>query len=537
MDPVSHRIIEKRRRDRMNNCLADLSRLIPSTYLKKGRGRIEKTEIIEMAIRHLKHLQAHTCKDPDSCEVAKTVERERRLQYRLGFQECMSEVLHFMVKMEGLFAGNGFCVRLISYLQQHYYNVVGEMFQQSTGLAPSLLSHEASDSFPMEIEFHNSQTVELVPTIKVSSHRDLVEQESQAQKEFQSKTINDTPIGMAVTSSTGLHVVNNSPSTSKAHISVETGPTSRVSDVSQLRAMLQHPGLPIVQSPRNSSLSTSNAPSTTDNISVNDSVATSTAGHILPGLMHGNSLPLHRGEEVYKFKKNIKERFAADLQQHGPSSLRAPEDKVISYQELLRYPSTFNTPNRLSPVGLMTSCSSGQQSSPLRSVEQNASVKVPEISTSADVPTLDVGWDNNTDSSNSCEFNQSPPSVTRCNASSGSSGYSTGNEMFYTPKTRCINPSAPSTIDEDAIACPVPQLPVIVPSIPIFALHPKGSFYIPLTMDSSLLAPFITSLDENIPVLHPVSICVNFTFGRQLKIKERDIVIWEKNLSKVYLSL
>ncbi|XP_037557621.1 transcription factor cwo-like isoform X4 [Dermacentor silvarum] len=63
-DPMSHRIIEKRRRDRMNNCLADLSRLIPAVYLKKGRGRIEKTEIIEMAIKHLRHLQAHSCKDP-----------------------------------------------------------------------------------------------------------------------------------------------------------------------------------------------------------------------------------------------------------------------------------------------------------------------------------------------------------------------------------------------------------------------------------------------------------------------------------------
>jgi len=58
---MSHRIIEKRRRDRMNNCLADLSRLIPAEYLKKGRGRVEKTEIIEMAIKHMKHLQAHAC--------------------------------------------------------------------------------------------------------------------------------------------------------------------------------------------------------------------------------------------------------------------------------------------------------------------------------------------------------------------------------------------------------------------------------------------------------------------------------------------
>ena len=42
---------------------ADLSRLIPSTYTKKGRGRIEKTEIIEMAIKHMKHLQSHVCRD------------------------------------------------------------------------------------------------------------------------------------------------------------------------------------------------------------------------------------------------------------------------------------------------------------------------------------------------------------------------------------------------------------------------------------------------------------------------------------------
>jgi len=60
-DPLSHRIIEKRRRDRMNNCLADLARLLPQASLRKGRGRIEKTEIVELAIKHLKHLQTHPC--------------------------------------------------------------------------------------------------------------------------------------------------------------------------------------------------------------------------------------------------------------------------------------------------------------------------------------------------------------------------------------------------------------------------------------------------------------------------------------------
>ncbi|XP_018327707.1 transcription factor cwo isoform X2 [Agrilus planipennis] len=104
-DPLSHRIIEKRRRDRMNNCLADLSRLIPAEYLKKGRGRIEKTEIIEMAIKHMKYLQQlHTTPSE---------------HYRLGYQECMSEAMRFLVEVEGHFPREGICVRLLSHLQKH----------------------------------------------------------------------------------------------------------------------------------------------------------------------------------------------------------------------------------------------------------------------------------------------------------------------------------------------------------------------------------------------------------------------------------
>ncbi|XP_032691294.1 hairy/enhancer-of-split related with YRPW motif protein 1-like isoform X2 [Odontomachus brunneus] len=132
-DPMSHRIIEKRRRDRMNNCLADLSRLIPAEYLKKGRGRVEKTEIIEMAIRHMKHLQgvrqdtkhspvtpvhAHPEDSVDSISHS-TAASSAAEHYRLGFQECLSETMHFLVEVEGFFARDSLCVQLINHLQQH----------------------------------------------------------------------------------------------------------------------------------------------------------------------------------------------------------------------------------------------------------------------------------------------------------------------------------------------------------------------------------------------------------------------------------
>ena len=124
-DPLSHRIIEKRRRDRMNNCLADLSRLIPSSYLKKGRGRIEKTEIIEMAIKHMKHLQNHPCNKPEGCEMAQEIEtglsKTNSVEsFRVGYHECLTESMHFLVEKEGLYSGNSFCVRLMAHLQKHY---------------------------------------------------------------------------------------------------------------------------------------------------------------------------------------------------------------------------------------------------------------------------------------------------------------------------------------------------------------------------------------------------------------------------------
>lgn len=53
-------------------------------------------------------------------------------------------------------------------------------------------------------------------------------------------------------------------------------------------------------------------------------------------------------------------------------------------------------------------------------------------------------------------------------------------------------------------------------NIPIFVLHAKGSYYIPLTIDYKTLLPFLQNFDIldvmpiNSFVLHPVTINVNF---------------------------
>ena len=58
----------------------------------------------------------------------------------------------------------------------------------------------------------------------------------------------------------------------------------------------------------------------------------------------------------------------------------------------------------------------------------------------------------------------------------------------------------------------LPSIPSMV--VPIFALHPSGNYYLPLTIDASIIAPHITKEAElNLfPVLHPINITVNFSY-------------------------
>lgn len=89
----------------MNSCLADLSRLIPQQYMRKGRGRVEKTEIIEMAIRHLKNLQNQECVRESSCAE----------QYRLGYNDCLTEAAKYILRERG----EEMCYRMVAHLKEH----------------------------------------------------------------------------------------------------------------------------------------------------------------------------------------------------------------------------------------------------------------------------------------------------------------------------------------------------------------------------------------------------------------------------------
>ena len=95
--------------------------------LLQGKGRVEKTEIVEMAIKHLKFLTssvsgATSSTSPTSTQSSCSENQSNRNSnmsfqkekvvnfrqdlvenesYRLGFKECLSETLRFLVEFEG----------------------------------------------------------------------------------------------------------------------------------------------------------------------------------------------------------------------------------------------------------------------------------------------------------------------------------------------------------------------------------------------------------------------------------------------------
>lgn len=51
-------VIEKKRRDRINSSLSELKRLVPSAYEKQGSSKLEKAEILQLTVDHLKSMNA-----------------------------------------------------------------------------------------------------------------------------------------------------------------------------------------------------------------------------------------------------------------------------------------------------------------------------------------------------------------------------------------------------------------------------------------------------------------------------------------------
>ena len=97
--------IEKKRRDRINDCLNQLKELVPTACEKSNVNKLEKVEILQMAVDHLKTVQ----NNPDQNQRCSE-------HHNAGFRECMGEVSRYLVAVEGMHIEEPLRLRLMSHL-------------------------------------------------------------------------------------------------------------------------------------------------------------------------------------------------------------------------------------------------------------------------------------------------------------------------------------------------------------------------------------------------------------------------------------
>ncbi|KAM5247030.1 hairy/enhancer-of-split related with YRPW motif-like protein [Ctenodactylus gundi] len=107
-------IIEKRRRDRINSSLSELRRLVPTAFEKQGSSKLEKAEVLQMTVDHLKMLHA-------TGGAGFFDARALAVDFRsIGFRECLTEVIRYLGVLDGPGSrADPVRIRLLSHLNSY----------------------------------------------------------------------------------------------------------------------------------------------------------------------------------------------------------------------------------------------------------------------------------------------------------------------------------------------------------------------------------------------------------------------------------
>uniref|UniRef100_A0A182IU99 BHLH domain-containing protein n=1 Tax=Anopheles atroparvus TaxID=41427 RepID=A0A182IU99_ANOAO len=506
-DPLSHRIIEKRRRDRMNSCLADLSRLIPQQYMRKGRGRVEKTEIIEMAIRHLKNLQNQECGRETSCGE----------QYRLGYNDCLTEAAKFMLRERG----EEMCYRMVAHLKEHCNEIMkGDLMKSRCGA-----------------EMTNGGSPLYMANGPIGQHlRDMLTCPSDL--EHSSNDHHDVK-DLSFRSATSSGSANSSNNPPQAAVITSTAPSVQHLDTSSNHSTTQDYDAP--SPPR---IVGGLQQDTNNNVNQQHESVLRT---IRMRKFSEHASPEHEhNHNSYKFKNYIQQRFSQDTHENGHSTEhldRSPgsvhDDPHHQHHHSLRAsPLTNGSTSSGSLCSGPESKSSGSVSTLTNNVASSSDEplslkrKLPATSTEpATAPShgaLDVG---NHGQQQQMTASEGVPlekklALTKngLTAAAPLPAADIKHELLATAATG----GAPVGVAGGVLSLgpsPSPAFAHQQPHhlhhssyhpVPIFACHTQG-FYVPLNVDYETLLPYLNGIDLlskgflQMPPLHPISISVNYS--------------------------
>ncbi|KAE8297937.1 Class E basic helix-loop-helix protein 40 [Larimichthys crocea] len=146
---LPHRLIEKKRRDRINECIAQLKDLLPEHLKLTTLGHLEKAVVLELTLKHVKALSTLL-----EQQQQKIVALQKDLQisdhggdsaetseemFRSGFHLCAKEVLHYVASQES--SRDLTPSHVISHIQK----VAAEVLQHRSSLHPEEVIPQASE--------------------------------------------------------------------------------------------------------------------------------------------------------------------------------------------------------------------------------------------------------------------------------------------------------------------------------------------------------------------------------------------------------
>ncbi|CAM4548107.1 hairy and enhancer of split-related protein HELT isoform X1 [Lepidochelys kempii] len=137
--PVSHKVIEKRRRDRINRCLNELGKTVPMALAKQSSGKLEKAEILEMTVQYLRAL--HSADFPRGREKAELL-AEFANYFHYGYHECMKNLVHYLTTVERMETKDTKYARILAFLQSKARFVTEPIFTTLGSLSEPDFSYQ-----------------------------------------------------------------------------------------------------------------------------------------------------------------------------------------------------------------------------------------------------------------------------------------------------------------------------------------------------------------------------------------------------------
>lgn len=133
---LPHRLIEKKRRDRINECIGQLKDLLPEHLKLTTLGHLEKAVVLELTLKHLNALTAVTEQQHQKILSLQNGDRTLKSSIRAdldafhsGFQACAKEVLKYLNTVEKWTSCEQRCTQLI----EHLHKVLARLVQPPIG--------------------------------------------------------------------------------------------------------------------------------------------------------------------------------------------------------------------------------------------------------------------------------------------------------------------------------------------------------------------------------------------------------------------